>query len=183
MHNLNLADFLIIAIIVISTLISLIRGFVREVLSLITWIAAFFVAFKFCDKLAAIFVSYIDNSSLRMAIGFGILFLVTLIIGDLLSYMLAKFASKRGLSGTDRTFGMIFGFSRGILLVAVLLLLASMGSSSKDPWWQQSYLIPHFQSLVTWLHGFLPAKLNSISHTATSMTTSVTNVIPTEITP
>lgn len=180
MYVLNVADFIIIGIIVISTLISLFRGFVREVLSLTTWVIAFIVAFKFCGKLAPIFTPYVDNQSLRMAIGFGILFLIILILGDLISYMIAKFASKKGLSGVDRTFGMIFGFIRGVLLVTVILLLASLGSSSHDSWYQQSYLIPHFQSMVNWLHGFLPAKLggvSSVSHTATAIPGKV---IPTE---
>ncbi len=162
-HALNWADFAIIAIIIISTLISLIRGFVREILSLITWAAAFIVAFKFCAAVASLFQPYIDNPSIRLAIGFALLFFVVLIIGDLISYMIARFASNKGLSTIDRSFGMIFGFLRGVLLVAVLLLLASLGSSSQDQWYQSSYLIPHFQPLVTWLHSFLPAKLSTVS--------------------
>lgn len=177
LHAFNWADFVIIGIIVISTLISLVRGFVREILSLITWAVAFIVAFKFCNDVAAMFHSYISNSSARLALGFAILFFLVLIIGDIISHMIAKLATSSGIGGIDRTFGMVFGFLRGVLLVAVLLLLASLGSSTKDTWYQQSYLIPHFQGLVTWLHGFLPAKLANISHTASNLTAPVTKTV------
>lgn len=167
MQQFNWADYVIMAIIAISTLISLIRGFVREVLSLITWVIAFIVAFMFSGRVADAFASAIHTPSLRLAIGFAILFLVTLILGGLLSFLISTLVVKTGLSGTDRTLGMVFGFVRGVLVIAVVLLLVSLGATDHPDWWKTSYLIPHFQGLVNWLNTFLPEKLASLSHTAT----------------
>ena len=161
-HALNWADYLIIAIVGISVLISIIRGFIREVLSLAVWVAAFFVAFKFCNQLASIFAPYTNNASLRVTISFAILFIIVLVLGGLLTYLISILITKTRLSFIDRTLGIIFGFIRGILVVAVLLLLLSVHSYSNDSWWSDSYLIPHFKNLVTWLNEFFPKTVNNI---------------------
>lgn len=166
LQQLNWADYFIIAVVLISTLVSIIRGFVREVLSLVVWIIAFVVAFKFSAKLATVFAAYIKTPSLRVALAFALLFIITLILGGLLSFLLSHLIVKTGLSGTDRVLGMVFGFARGLLVVAVVLLLLTLGAEKHAPWWGKSLLIPHFKWLVTWLHGFLPAKLTHISKTA-----------------
>ena len=178
MQALNWADYVILAIIVISTLISLIRGFVREVLSLATWVAAFIVAFLFSSKLSTVFTSFIHSQAVRLTISFAIVFIITLILGDLLSYLVSKLASKKGLSGIDRTLGMLFGFVRGILIIAVLLLLVAMGSPEHALWWQQSYLIPHFQGLVDWLHNFLPQQMHHLSNAAANGATTTSTSAP-----
>lgn len=166
----NWADYVIIAIVAISVLISLIRGFVREVLSLATWIVALLLAFKFCGKLAVVFAPYTQNASLRLAVSFAILFLIVLILGGLIGYLIGVLISKAKLGFIDRTLGMIFGIARGILVIAVLLLLITMSSSGKpDAWWTQSYLIPHFQGMVKWMHGFLPQEIEKASHAASSI--------------
>jgi len=166
LHVLNWADYVIIAIIGISILISLIRGFIREILSLVVWIIAFFVAFKFCGKLADVFIPYTQNSSLRVAISFAILFLIVLVLGGLISYLITAVVTKVKLSLLDRTLGMVFGFVRGVLVIAVLLLLISMSSVKPGTWWTESYLIPHFHGIVNWMQGFLPDELNKISTVA-----------------
>jgi len=166
------ADYVIIAIIGISVLISIIRGFIREVLSLIVWIAAFFIAFKFSSQVAAIFSPYIDNNTLRLTISFAILFLIVLILGGLISYLISILIAKTKLTLIDRTLGIIFGFIRGVLVVAVLLLLLSVHTYSHEDWWADSYLIPHFKNLITWLHQYFPQTKNKISNVITPEITS-----------
>jgi membrane protein required for colicin V production len=161
-HIFTWADYVILAIVGISVLISIIRGFIREILSLAVWVAAFVVAFKFCKQLASIFAPYADNVSLRITISFAILFIIVLILGGLVTYLISILISKTHLSFIDRTLGMIFGFVRGILVVAVLLLLLSVHSYTHESWWSDSYFIPHFKSLVTWLNEFFPKTVNHI---------------------
>ncbi|MBN2689634.1 MAG: CvpA family protein [Gammaproteobacteria bacterium] len=159
----NWADYTIIAIIVISTLISLMRGFVREALSLITWVAAFIVAFKFCDRVAALFINYIQTPNFRVALGFAILFIIVLILGGLLGFLITQLIVKTGLTGTDRLLGTVFGIIRGVLLVAVILLLINVDQKKPADWWQHSYFIPYFKELVAYLHSFLPAKISALT--------------------
>lgn len=176
MQVLNWADYLTIAIIVISTLISLIRGFVCEIMSLITWIIAFIIAFEFSGKLSLAFANYIQSQSTRLAIGFAIIFIVTLILGSLIGHFLSMLVSKGKIKGVDRTLGMIFGFMRGILVIAVILLLVSIGSPDHAKWWTESYLLPHFQGLVNWLSGFLPHQISSLQQATNNVVTN--NPVP-----
>ncbi|WP_237059004.1 CvpA family protein [Microbulbifer sediminum] len=140
----NWADWTILAIVAISTLIGLSRGFVREILSLLTWVAAFVIAMMFRDELAPL-LSMVDTPSLRAIAAFAILFLFTLLAGAGLNMTLSAFVEATGLSGTDRTLGMVFGLLRGSIIVLALLIMApALIPVEGDPWWQESALIPHF---------------------------------------
>ncbi|SDJ60741.1 CvpA family protein [Microbulbifer yueqingensis] len=141
----NWADWTILVIVAISTLIGLSRGFVREVLSLLTWVAAFVIAMMFRDELAPLLSRLVDTPSLQMIAAFAILFIFTLLAGAGLNMTLSAFVEATGLSGTDRTLGMVFGLLRGTIIVLALLILApGLIPVEEDPWWQESALIPHF---------------------------------------
>ncbi|AFJ03795.1 Colicin V production protein [Methylophaga frappieri] len=155
----NWVDFLIIAIILLSAGISIIRGFVREVLSLISWVLAFWVALTFYTYLAGLLVPYIDTLSIRLFAAFFVLFAVTLILGALVNHTIAQLVDKTGLSGTDRALGVIFGLLRGIAIVTVLVILAGLTPMPTDDWWQNALLLPQFERLATWALGFVPADI------------------------
>src|SRR5690554_6870921 len=100
-------DWVILAVVAVSVLISLKRGFVKEALSLATWVIAFIVARMFGANLATLLVGTVDTESLRWVIAFTILFAGTLVIGALLNHLLIEFIRMTGLTGTDRVFGMV----------------------------------------------------------------------------
>ncbi|MGL6159355.1 CvpA family protein [Microbulbifer sp.] len=140
----NWADWTILAIVAISTLIGLSRGFVRETLSLLTWVAAFVVAMMFRDELAPLLSRLVDTPSLQVIAAFAILFIFTLLAGAGLNMTLSAFVEATGLSGTDRVLGMVFGLLRGGIVVLALLILApALAPVEEDGWWRESMLIPH----------------------------------------
>jgi membrane protein required for colicin V production len=143
-------DWAIIAIIVISCLISLKRGFVKEALSLVTWIVAGVVAWMFGGALSQHLTDFIEMPSARIIAGCAILFVATLLVGALVNFLISELVRVTGLSGTDRLLGMVFGGARGALLVVVLTGLLSLAPVQQDPWWQQSSLIPHFLLVADW---------------------------------
>jgi membrane protein required for colicin V production len=149
-------DYILLAIIVISALLSLWRGFVREALSLVSWVAALWVALLFFQDLADWLARWIETPSVRDAVGFGVLFVVTVLVGGVIGYLAGELVAKTGLTATDRALGVIFGVARGIVIVAVLVLLAGLTALPQDPWWQQSLLLGHFQEMAMWLKSFLP---------------------------
>ena len=155
------ADITIIVIIILSVLVSLARGFVREALSLLTWIFAFWVAFTYFNHIVVYLQPHISSATVQIVVSFAILFIVTLISGGVLGHMLSVVIDRTGLTSTDRLLGVIFGISRGILLVAVLLLLAELLPFKDDLWWKQSVLMPRFIPLETWLHSLLPENVNN----------------------
>ncbi len=147
----NWADWTIVAILAVSSLISLKRGFVREALSLANWVLAFIVAMTFRDPLAAVLVDTVQTPSIRDMVAFGLLFAATLVVGAMVNYLIGELVKITGLSGTDRLFGMVFGLARGVIVVvAALLLVPALVPIDKDLWWQESVLIPHFLLLEDW---------------------------------
>jgi len=143
-------DWAIIAIIAISSLISLSRGFVKEALSLLTWIVAGVVAWMFGGALSQHLDAYIQTPSMRVIAACAILFIATLLVGALVNYLVGELIRVTGMSGTDRFLGMVFGGARGALLVVLLVGLLSLAPVQQDTWWHESTLIPHFLLVADW---------------------------------
>ncbi|MFC2973511.1 CvpA family protein [Azotobacter bryophylli] len=143
-------DWVMIAIIAVSSLISLKRGFVKEALSLVTWIIAGAIAWMFGGAFSHYLAPYVATPSLQVIAACGILFVVTLLLGALVNFLISELVRVTGLSGTDRVLGMVFGAARGALLVVVLVGLLSLAPVQQDMWWQQSSLLPHFLIVADW---------------------------------
>lgn len=152
-------DYVIIGIILVSTLISLVRGFVREALSLAFLVIAFWVAKMFFHEFSGHLTPWIEVPSLRMGAAFFLIFVVVWILGGLLTFLVAQLIDATGLSGTDRVIGMMFGFARGVLLVAALVMLAGLTPFPNDPWWRESRLVGEFRGVAEWLRSLLPDDL------------------------
>ncbi|GGY42386.1 hypothetical protein GCM10011297_14280 [Bacterioplanes sanyensis] len=150
-------DWVLIAVVVISSLISLKRGFVREALSLASWIVAFVVARLFSGNLATLLEGHVDTASLRWMIAFLILFAGTVIIGALLNHLIVELVRVTGLSGTDRVFGMFFGAVRGLLILVAIVYGLQYTLVAEDAWYQQSVVIPHLETVADWARKTLPA--------------------------
>ena len=158
-------DYIIIVIIAVSTVISLLRGFVRESLALAGWILAIWVGMMYMHQMAIFINPYLNlPPSILALVSFVILFLIALILAALVSNLGAKLVDKTGLSGTDRAIGMLFGIARGILIVGVLVLLAGFTMVPQDPWWKESVLITHFQQLALMMKEFLPTHIAAKLH-------------------
>ena len=149
-------DVLIIAIIALSAVISLIRGFVQEALSLATWIAAFALAWFFFRPLSVQLEPWIDVPSIRLGVAYGIILLVVLIVGALVNYLMKTLVETTGLSGTDRLIGIFFGVARGVVVVSILVLLAGLTPFPQDSWWNDSQLLPYFEQIALWMKNYLP---------------------------
>lgn len=146
----NWADWGILGIIAISGLMSLRRGFIKEAISLATWVIAFIIARVFAGSLSIYLKDYIDTPSLSMLAAFAILFIATLMVGAVVGALFGALISATGLNSTDRVLGMGFGFVRGALVVVVIIALLGMTPAVIDDWWKSSTLIPHFLLLEDW---------------------------------
>ena len=136
-------DWIILAILLMSTILSAFRGFVREALALGSWILAVIVARWFAPILSMHLSPYIEMASARTLMAFGILIIGTLIVCGLLTRVLSELVRVSGLSAADRLLGMVFGFLRGALLVLLgVTALHYFTPVAQDPWWQASRLVP-----------------------------------------
>ncbi|HEY0199392.1 MAG TPA: CvpA family protein [Rhodanobacter sp.] len=155
----NWTDGVILGVLALSVLIGLFRGLVAEVLSLVIWVAAFWFTWAFGPVVSAHLEQAIRMPTVRNAVGYGICFVVVLIVGALIRFAMRRLLWSSGLSGIDRLFGMVFGFLRGVLIVAVLVFLVGLTGFTREPWWQQSALLPQFQGVAAWLGQAIPANV------------------------
>ena len=117
-------DIAVVAIILVSLLVGLCRGVIREVLSLLSWIVALWAAYRYAQPGGVYFESYIDQPPLRIVAAFAAIFVMALIAASFLGYLVRRVLSSSGISGIDRSLGMLFGIVRGAIIVAVLILTA-----------------------------------------------------------
>jgi membrane protein required for colicin V production len=150
-------DYLIMGIVGLSSVISLVRGFVKEAFSLCTWFCAFFISRFYYQDIAAYlenfdaFSAAFSEQLVKNGVAIALLFISTLILGALLNYILGQLVDKTGLSGTDRLLGVCFGIARGVLVVCVLLLFLQLFTSFPETvWWQGSPLIAELKPLIKW---------------------------------
>ncbi len=149
-------DYAILGILLISSFISLMRGFVKEALSLVGWVLAFWVSLSFAVPLSKLFESSSDDPTLRLIIAFVVLFVLSLIVSAVINFFASRLVQRTGLTGTDRFLGVIFGFLRGAVLVSVLVLLAGLTTLPKEDWWDDSFLLFRFQAIAMWVRELLP---------------------------
>ena len=143
-------DWAIIAVLAISTLMSLRRGFLKEALSLGTWIAAFVVARQFHGPMDQLLETQIVDSLMRSIAAFAALCVGTLLVGATLGFLLGALINATGLSSTDRVLGMVFGFARGALIVTVVIGLLNLTPLVNDSWYTTASLVPHFETVAQW---------------------------------
>jgi membrane protein required for colicin V production len=135
-------DIIILIVILVSALIGLARGLFKEVLSLASWLAAFFLALFFAAPVAELLAGQLADGSVRLVVAFVTIFLVTLLAGGIVQWMVGKLVKTTGLTGTDRFLGFLFGGARGVV-ACIVALIALNRFAEAGQWWQASVLIPH----------------------------------------
>lgn len=144
-------DWVIIVVLVVSVLLSLWRGFVREALSLAGWVVAFIVANLFVDQMASQLAGGIENITGRYVAAYAILFVGTLMIATVITHLAAQLVKATGLSVLDRLLGTVFGFARGVILILVcVFVLRQLVAPTDLLWLDQSQLMPHMKMLESW---------------------------------
>lgn len=136
-------DYVLIGMLLLSALIGFMRGLFREAMSLVVWIAALWAASRYAWWLSPYLSQFVPNSHLRLWAARLVLFLGGLILGGLVTWLVAMALRSTRLDGTDRAAGTVFGLARGVLLIAITIVLLRLAGVTDEPWWQQSKLVPY----------------------------------------
>ncbi len=154
-------DIVIIALFVISILIGIYRGFVKETLSVVSWALAAVVAFRYGEQASAYIKPYIQQEPLDLAIAYVAVFLISLIVFSVISHLISQIFDSSGMKGIDRSIGSIFGAIRAAAIIVILVLVGRFMAMDNQQWWMDSQFIPYFEPLVEWFKSFLPADIIS----------------------
>ncbi len=154
----SIVDIIIIAVLLISTLIGVFRGFIRELLSLLSWLLALYVAWTFAELGASYLVPYLPQAPLRIVAAFTGIFIIVLILASIVSYILYRLFAIAGISGLDRSLGLVFGIARGVVIVAILIIGSVYMDFASQPWWQGTKLVAYFSPVTDFILTFLPAE-------------------------
>ncbi len=149
-------DYLVIFIMGCSLLISILRGLMKEVLSLLGWIVAFVVANAYGHELASMLPTLIPGAIVRLLVAFISLFIAVKMLMWLLGKTVEAMLEATGLTFADRALGSIFGLIRGALIVLTVVLLCGTTSIPKQEFWKKAYLSPLAVAGVQELMPFLP---------------------------
>lgn len=152
-------DYAVLIIIGVSILLSVMRGFLREVMALLAWLVAFWAANLYTDALAPMLPPGIPTSELRYLAAFLGLFLATLLVMTLISIAVAHALKAVGLGPWDRALGAVFGFARGVLIVLVAVLLAGLTSLPQQSTWKNAMFSSPLEATISSFRPWLPNEL------------------------
>lgn len=153
----NAFDVLMIVVLAAFAITGALRGFVLEVLSLILWPLAAFVAWLFADQAAAMFKSLIKDPQLQIVAAFVVVFLIVFVVGTVVIYFIHRALPLKGaMRSPNVVLGGLIGLVRGGIIIVIVFLVAGITSMPQKPWWRESLLSPYFQRAAVAASVYLP---------------------------
>lgn len=159
--NLNGIDYVVIGLLALSMGMGIFRGFVKEVISLIAWIAAFTVATLYALPFAALFTSSAAHapgtsatdsvSTMAVVISYLALFAGVLILGSIIKFIVNYAVEGRGISVTNRLLGALLGIVRGAVVVLLVMFFVSLTAMANGALWKESVMVGYFKPAVKWV--------------------------------
>lgn len=152
--TLNTFDYILIAIVVLSSIMGLMRGFVRESLSLVVILVALWLAFQYSARVQFYFVDIIPNAEARLWAAVIAIILATLLIGTLIQKMILYFMKKAESTYLDKFMGFLFGIMRGFVVIGLIVWGISNTSLKEKPWWKDSGMVDYLQKSFAWVDQY-----------------------------
>ncbi|WP_076590964.1 CvpA family protein [Herminiimonas arsenitoxidans] len=149
-------DYLVLFVLICSVVISTLRGLVKEILSLLSWIVAFVVANAYGEELAALLPDMLPGNTTRLIVGFIVLFIGVRILMGLLTMALNEVVKATGLTLVDRGLGGLFGLARGLVIVLAAVLLCGMTAIPEQSFWKEALFSPLAETAARTVIPFLP---------------------------
>lgn len=159
----NFADYLMLAVLLISLVLGFFRGFLREAVSLIAWLGGLWLAWHFAYRVEPYLGGLVAHPPASTWVARGIVLLTVLIAGWLVGSVLSYFVHQSGVSlMLDRLLGIVFGLIRGAVLISVAIMLAQLVQLDRTTWWMRSRCMPVAVELSGWIKGFAETAVSEI---------------------
>lgn len=152
-------DFVVLAILAVSGVLGLVRGLLKEVLSLVAYLLAFVAAIWWGPTVYAWLEPYIDTTLLRMGVSYAAVFIIALLGAGLVNMTLAGLIRRAGLSPADHGLGGMFGLVRGLLIVLALVAAAGYTPLPQEPWWRGAMFSHEAVEAIKHIKTWLPPSL------------------------
>jgi membrane protein required for colicin V production len=149
-------DFVLLGVLGLSALLGAMRGLVAEVLSLVVWIAAFWLAFAYGSQVTPLFAGPVRDAAMRLFLAYALVFVAAMIAGGLVTWFVGKLVRSLGLGGLDSLLGLLYGVLRGVALGCVMVLLLGFTTLPQEAQWRASPLLPQYQRGAEWMKDWLP---------------------------
>ena len=161
-------DIAILGLIFISVIVGLLRGFTKELTSIAAWVISIYLALNFYKPVSQYLTAYIKQQWLSNFAGSAIVFVGSLFILSMVGYLISKAVASTGIKGTDRVLGSVLGLVRGVLIVAVFMVIASIFNVKGTSWWNESQVVPHLLPIANAINSVLPDnfKINESTESA-----------------
>ncbi len=152
-------DFLVLFVLICSIVISTMRGLMKEILSLLSWVVSFVLANAYGESLAMLLPEAIPGKSTRLIVGFVALFIGVRLLMMLLTMALDAVIKASGLSVADRGLGGLFGLARGLVIVLAVVLVCGMTAIPQQAFWKNALLSPLAETGARTVKPFLPGEV------------------------
>jgi membrane protein required for colicin V production len=149
------ADVLILLVLLGSTLIGLLRGFVREAISLAFWIVAIWAAWKFGPVVEPHLGGLLTDPKIAPWVGRLVILVLVLLVGWVIGMLLSYFTRSVGLGPLDRVIGLLFGIVRGLVLMGLMIIGGELLHMNQEDWWSRSKLVPYGETVGDWLRAMV----------------------------
>jgi len=155
----TIVDLVFLTVVVLSVLVGVWRGLIREILSLVGWVVAYFAAQRWGVTVGAWVPVGAPESKLNALAGMVLVFIATWVLWALLTWAVRAVIAASGLGGADRLLGAFFGFLRGGLILVALSTAVGMTPLAQSAVWQSSRSVPVVNTLMTGLRPLLDERM------------------------
>ena len=160
-------DYIILAIVIISAVMGLVRGLLREAIAVITWFLAIVLAWSFAPSLEPLLGGVLEGSPLRIWAARTIIFVGVLLLGGAISVIVTNFVRVSMFAGMDRFLGFVFGIIRGVVIVGAFTIAVQALRMDEVPAWTRSKLMPYAAGVADALRGIVGENLERLEKNLT----------------
>jgi membrane protein required for colicin V production len=152
------ADVFLVLILLGSTIIGILRGLVREAVSLLFWVVAIWAAWKLGPGVEPHLGGLLADPNVAPWVGRLTILIVVLLAGWVIGMLLSYFTRSLGLGLVDRILGLLFGMLRGLVLLGLIIIGGELLHLNHEEWWGRSKLVPYGETVGDWLRAMVGEK-------------------------